>query len=305
MRIVFMGSPEFSCAPLRALIAAGHEIAAVYCQPPRPAGRGKKPRATPVQALAEDLHVPVRHPETLRNAEAQAEFTAWAADIAVVVAYGLILPQAVLDAPRLGCVNIHASLLPRWRGAAPIHRAIMAGDDETGISIMQMEAGLDTGPVLLTRTLPIGAEDTTAALHDRLSQLGAEAIVAALADFDSLTPVPQPQEGVTYAEKIDKAEAAIDWSNDAAEIDRQIRGLSPFPGAWTTHSGRRLKFLACRRAQARPDGAVAGSIIDGLTIACGRGAIEITELQPEGKPRMAAADFLRGTDMPAGTILGL
>jgi len=300
-----MGSPEFSCAPLRALIAAGHEIAAVYCQPPRPAGRGKKPRATPVHALAEDLHLPVRHPETLRIAEAQAEFTAWAADIAVVVAYGLILPQAVLDAPRLGCVNIHASLLPRWRGAAPIHRAIMAGDDETGISIMQMEAGLDTGPVLLTRTLPIGAEDTTAALHDRLSQLGAEAIVAALADFDSLSPVPQPQEGVTYAEKIDKAEAAIDWSNDAAEIDRQIRGLSPFPGAWTTHSGRRLKFLACRRAQARPDGAAAGSVIDGLTIACGTGAIEITELQPEGKPLMAAADFLRGTDLPAGTILGL
>jgi methionyl-tRNA formyltransferase len=300
-----MGSPEFSRAPLRALIAAGHEIAAVYCQPPRPAGRGKKPRATPVQALAEDLHLPVRHPETLRIAEAQAEFTAWAADIAVVVAYGLILPQAVLDAPRLGCVNIHASLLPRWRGAAPIHRAIMAGDDETGISIMQMEAGLDTGPVLLTRTLPIGAEDTTAALHDRLSQLGAEAIVAALADFDSLTPVPQPQEGVTYAEKIDKAEAAIDWSNDAAEINRQIRGLSPFPGAWTTHSGRRLKFLACRRAQARPDEAAAGSVIDGLTIACGTGAIEITELQPEGKPRMAAADFLRGTDLPAGTILGL
>ena len=300
-----MGSPEFSCAPLRALIAAGHEIAAVYCQPPRPAGRGKKPRATPVQALAEDLHLPVRHPETLRNAEAQAEITAWAADIAVVVAYGLILPQAVLDAPRLGCVNIHASLLPRWRGAAPIHRAIMAGDDETGISIMQMEAGLDTGPVLLTRTLPIGAEDTTAALHDRLSQLGAEAIVAALAEFDSLTPVPQPQEGVTYAEKIDKAEAAIDWSNDAAEIDRQIRGLSPFPGAWTTHSGRRLKFLACRRAQARPDGAAAGSVIDGLTIACGTGAIEITELQPEGKPRMAAADFLRGTNLPTGTILGL
>ena len=300
-----MGSPEFSCAPLRALIAAGHEIAAVYCQPPRPAGRGKKPRATPVHALAEDLHLPVRHPETLRIAEAQAEFTAWAADIAVVVAYGLILPQAVLDAPRLGCVNIHASLLPRWRGAAPIHRAIMAGDDETGISIMQMEAGLDTGPVLLTRTLPIGAEDTTAALHDRLSQLGAEAIVAALADFDSLSPVPQPQEGVTYAEKIDKAEAAIDWSNDAAEIDRQIRGLSPFPGAWTTHSGRRLKFLACRRAQARPDGAAAGSVIDGLTIACGTGAIEITELQPEGKPRMAAADFLRGTDLPPGTILGL
>ena len=300
-----MGSPEFSCAPLRALIAAGHEIAAVYCQPPRPAGRGKKPRATPVHALAEDLHLPVRHPETLRIAEAQAEFTAWAADIAVVVAYGLILPQAVLDAPRLGCVNIHASLLPRWRGAAPIHRAIMAGDDETGISIMQMEAGLDTGPVLLTRTLPIGAEDTTAALHDRLSQLGAEAIVAALADFDSLSPVPQPQDGVTYAEKIDKAEAAIDWSNDAAEIDRQIRGLSPFPGAWTTHSGRRLKFLACRRAQARPDGAAAGSVIDGLTIACGTGAIEITELQPEGKPRMAAADFLRGTDLPAGTILGL
>ncbi|MBF9038139.1 MAG: methionyl-tRNA formyltransferase [Rhodobacteraceae bacterium] len=305
MRIVFMGSPEFSCAPLRALIAAGHEIAAVYCQPPRPAGRGKKPRATPVQALAEDLHVPVRHPETLRNAEAKAEFTAWAADIAVVVAYGLILPQAVLDAPRLGCVNIHASLLPRWRGAAPIHRAIMAGDDETGISIMQMEAGLDTGPVLLTRTLLIGAEDTTAALHDRLSQLGAEAVVAALADFDSLTPVPQPQEGVTYAEKIDKVEAAIDWSNDAEEIDRQIRGLSPFPGAWTTHSGRRLKFLACRRAKAWPDGAAAGSVIDGLTIACGTGAVEITELQPEGKPRMAAADFLRGTDLPVGTILGL
>lgn len=300
-----MGSPEFSCAPLRALIGAGHEIAAVYCQPPRPAGRGKKPRATPVQALAEDLHVPVRHPETLRNAEAQAEFTAWAADIAVVVAYGLILPQAVLDAPRLGCVNIHASLLPRWRGAAPIHRAIMAGDDETGISIMQMEVGLDSGPVLLTRSLPIGSEDTTAALHDRLSQLGAEAVVAALADFDSLTPVPQPQEGVTYAKKIDKAEAAIDWSNDAEEIDRRIRGLSPSPGAWTTNLGRRLKLLACRKAKARPDGVAAGSVIDGLTIACGKGAIEITELQPEGKPRMAAADFLRGTDLPAGTVLGL
>lgn len=300
-----MGSPDFSCAPLRALIAGGHDVAAVYCQPPRPAGRGKKPRPTPVQALAEDLHLPVRHPATLRDAAAQAEFSAWDADIAVVVAYGLILPQAVLDAPRLGCLNIHASLLPRWRGAAPIHRAIMAGDRKTGISIMQMEAGLDTGPVVLTRALDIGLEETTAALHDRLSVLGAEAIVAALADFDSLTPVPQPQEGVTYAEKIDKAEAAIDWSKDATEIDRQIRGLSPFPGAWTTLSGRRLKFLACRLAGAPPQGAAAGSVIEGLTIACGRGAIEITELQPEGKPRMAAADFLRGADMPVGKILGV
>lgn len=300
-----MGSPEFSCAPLRALMAAGHDVVAVYCQPPRPAGRGKKPRPTPVQALAEDLQLPVRHPATLRDAAAQAEFAAWGADIAVVVAYGLILPQAVLDAPRLGCVNIHASLLPRWRGAAPIHRAIMAGDRETGISIMQMDAGLDTGPVLLTRTLPIGAEETTVALHDRLSVLGAEAVVAALADFDSLIPIPQPQEGVTYAEKIDKAEAAIDWTNDAAEIDRQIRALSPFPGAWTTLSGRRLKFLACRVAGVPPQGAAAGSVIEGLTIACGTGAVEITEVQPEGKPRMAAADYLRGTDMRTGTILGL
>ncbi|MGV6890027.1 methionyl-tRNA formyltransferase [Rhodophyticola sp. SM2404] len=301
MRVVFMGSPDFSVPVLDALVASGHEIACVYCQPPRPAGRGKKDRPTPVQARAEELGLPVRHPVSLKGAEEQAEFAALNADIAVVVAYGLILPQAVLDAPAKGCLNIHASLLPRWRGAAPIHRAIMAGDAETGVCIMQMEAGLDTGPVLLERRVAIGAEETTGELHDRLSALGAQAITEALEQIDTLSAQTQPDEGVTYAAKIDKAEARIDWSRDASDIDRQIRGLSPFPGAWSMINGRRVKLL---RSRTNLGSGVAGSVSSGLTVACGTGSVEITQVQPEGKGRMSSEDFLRGTPLPKGSILG-
>jgi methionyl-tRNA formyltransferase len=302
MRIVFMGTPEFSVPVLDGLMAAGHEIAAVYTQPPRPAGRGKKDRPSPVHARAEALGLTVRHPRTLRDAEAQAEFAALRADVAVVVAYGLILPQPVLDAPARGCLNIHASLLPRWRGAAPIQRAIMAGDKETGVCIMQMEAGLDTGPVLLRRAIPIGAEETAGELHDRLSTLGADAITEALAQLDTLTPEVQPDAGVTYAEKIDKAEARVDWTRPAPHIDRQIRGLSPFPGAWTLIGGKRVKLIRSRLAEG--DGAP-GTVLSDLTIACGQGAVEITELQPEGKPRMAAEAYLRGARIAPGVVLGV
>jgi methionyl-tRNA formyltransferase len=295
MKIIFMGSPDFSVPVLDALVEAGHEIACVYCQPPRPAGRGKKDRPTPVQARAEALGLPVRHPKSLRGEAEQAEFAALGADVAVVVAYGLILPQAVLDAPAQGCLNIHASLLPRWRGAAPIHRAILAGDAETGVCIMQMEAGLDTGPVLLRRTTPIGAEETTGELHDRLSALGATAIVEALGQLDDLDPEPQPETGVTYAEKIDKAEARIDWTRPAEEVDRLIRGLSPFPGAWCEMDGMRVKLLGSRRA---PGDAAPGTVIGPLTIACGDGAVEITRAQKPGGRAMEAEEFLRGFQMP-------
>ncbi|MCB1347330.1 MAG: methionyl-tRNA formyltransferase [Maritimibacter sp.] len=295
MRLVFMGSPEFSVPVLDALIAAGHEVAAVYCQPPRPAGRGKKDRPTPVHARALELGLEVRHPKSLRTAEAQAEFAGFAAEIAVVVAYGLILPQAVLDAPARGCLNIHASLLPRWRGAAPIHRAVMAGDAETGVCIMQMEAGLDTGPVLLRKALEIGPEETTGALHDRVSALGAAAIVEALDRLDSLVPEPQPEAGVTYAEKIDKAEARVDWTRPAVEIDRLIRGLAPFPGAWTEIGGERVKLLGSRRVA----GAGApGTILPPFTVACGDGAVEITRAQRPGKRAMDQGEFLKGFDLP-------
>ncbi|MCE8513479.1 methionyl-tRNA formyltransferase [Ruegeria pomeroyi] len=301
MRVVFMGTPDFSVPVLEALVGAGHEIAAVYCQPPRPAGRGKKDRPTPVHARALDLGLEVRHPVSLKGAEAQADFVALGADVAVVVAYGLILPQAVLDAPRQGCLNIHASLLPRWRGAAPIHRAIMAGDDQTGICIMQMEAGLDTGPVLLRATTPIGAEETTGALHDRLSAMGADLIVEALARLPELTAEPQPEDGVTYAAKIDKAEARVDWTRPAVEIDRQIRGLSPFPGAWTEIAGERVKLLASRLAEGQ--GAPGAVLDDALTVACGTDAVSLTRLQRAGKGAQDADIFLRGWPVPKGTRL--
>jgi methionyl-tRNA formyltransferase len=296
MKIVFMGTPEFSVPVLEALVDAGHDVACVYCQPPRPAGRGKKARPTPVHARALELGLPVRHPASLKSPEAQAEFAALGADVAVVVAYGLILPQAVLDAPRHGCLNIHASLLPRWRGAAPIHRAVMAGDAQTGVCVMQMDAGLDTGAVLLCRATPIGAEETTGEVHDRLSALGAAAIVEALGQLDSLTPVPQPQDGVTYAAKIDKAEARIDWTRPATEVDRLIRGLSPFPGAWCEMAGERVKLLASRVV---PGDAAPGTILEPLTIACGDGAVAITRAQRPGKRAMEADEFLRGFDLPA------
>ena len=289
-----MGTPEFSVPALDA-VAARHEVVCVYSQPPRPAGRGQKDRPSPVQARAGALGLPVRHPVSLRDPQAQAKFAALRADVAVVVAYGLILPQPVLDAPAKGCLNIHASLLPRWRGAAPIHRAVMAGDAETGVCIMRMEAGLDTGPVILTRRTPIGAGETTGDLHDRLAAIGAEAIVAALDDLDRLVPVPQPEAGVTYAAKIDKAEAEVDWTRPAAEVDRLIRGLSPFPGAWCRIDAgageERLKLL---RSRVVPGEGRPGQRLSGTTIACGMGAVEITEGQRAGKRPLAAAELLRG-----------
>ena len=293
MRVIFMGTPDFSVPALQA-IAAAHEVVCVYTQPPREAGRGQKSRPSPVQAAAEELGIEIRHPRSLKGAEEQAAFAALNADLAVVVAYGLILPQPVLDAPRLGCLNIHASILPRWRGAAPIHRAIMAGDAETGIAIMQMEAGLDTGPVLAEARTHIGAADTTADLHDRLAAMGADLIVDVLARLP-LPAIPQPEAGVTYASKIDKAEARIDWTRLAEEIDRQIRGLSPFPGAWCEIAGERVKLLRSRRVDGagRP-----GEVLDGFRIACGQGAIEVLEAQRAGKRPMPTAEILRGLTLP-------
>ncbi|MEY8881737.1 methionyl-tRNA formyltransferase [Donghicola sp. XS_ASV15] len=302
MKVVFMGTPDFSVPVLDAVVEAGHEVVCVYCQPPRPAGRGKKDRPTPVHARAEALGLPVRHPVSLKRAEEQAEFAALNADIAVVVAYGLILPQAILDAPAKGCLNIHASLLPRWRGAAPIHRAIMSGDAATGICIMQMEAGLDTGPVLLRKETPIGETETTDQLHDRLSSMGAECIVEALSALETLTPEVQPEDGVTYASKIDKAEAAVDWAKPAIEISRQIRGLATFPGAWTTHKGERIKLLAAELAEGQGD---AGTVIGpALTVACAEGAVRITKAQRAGKGAQDTDTFLRGWPIETGEKLG-
>lgn len=301
MRVVFMGTPDFSVPVLDALVAAGHDIAAVYCQPPRPAGRGKKDRPTPVHARAGALGLEVRYPVSLKDPAEQAAFAALGADVAVVVAYGLILPQAVLDAPVHGCLNIHASLLPRWRGAAPIHRAIMAGDAETGVCIMQMEAGLDTGPVLLREAVQIEPDDTTDVLHDRLSALGARMIVDAPARLGGLTPEVQPEAGVTYAHKIDKAEARVDWTRPAVEVDRQIRGLSPFPGAWSEIQGQRVKLLSS--AMATGSGAPGRVLDDSLAVACGSGAVRLLRLQRAGKGAQDASDFLRGFPVAPGTQL--
>ena len=304
MRVVFMGTPAFSVPALQA-IAATHEVVAVYSQPPRAAGRGQKPRPSPVQQAAEVLGIPVRVPGRLRAPEDQAAFADLRADVAVVVAYGLILPQPVLDAPRLGCLNIHASILPRWRGAAPIHRAVMAGDAETGVAIMQMEAGLDTGPVLAEARTPIGPTDTTGDLHDRLARTGAALIVGTLARLP-LPAVPQPDAGVTYAAKIDKAEARIDWTRPAPEVDRLIRGLSPFPGAWCEIAGERVKLL---RSRLVPGKGAPGEVLGGFVVACGGangtggdsrpGAVEVLEAQRQGKRPMPAAEVLRGLTLPA------
>ncbi|MGX9856725.1 methionyl-tRNA formyltransferase [Limimaricola variabilis] len=295
MRVTFMGTPDFSVQALDALLRAGHEIACVYTQPPRPAGRGKKPRPSAVQARAEELGLMVRHPVSLKGAEAQADFAALEADVAVVVAYGLILPQPILDAPRQGCLNIHASLLPRWRGAAPIQRAIMEGDTETGVCIMQMEAGLDTGPVLLREATPIGATDTAAELHDRLAKMGGRMIVDALRELADLRPEPQPEDGVTYAAKIDKAEARIDWTRTAAHVARQVNALSPFPGAWCMAGDERLKIL---RAAAGPGEGAPGAVIGEGVVACGDGAVELLEIQREGKKPLPVAEALRGKALP-------
>ena len=299
MRVVFMGTPDFSVPVLDALIAAGHEVVAVYCQPPRPAGRGKKDRPSPVQNRAEALGLQVRYPVSLKSTQEQAAFAALGADVAVVVAYGLILPQSVLDAPKHGCLNIHASLLPRWRGAAPIHRAIMAGDPQSGVCIMQLYAGLDTGPVLLREETAIGPEETTGTLHDRLSSIGAGLVVSALSQLPDLTPHVQPEDGVTYASKIDKAEARVDWTLPADEVDRLIRGLSPFPGAWCDVNGERIKLLGSCVVDMQ---GTPGQVLDGFTIACGTGAVKVTRAQRAGKKAMSSSDVLQG--LALGRVIG-
>ncbi len=301
MRIIFMGTPDFAVPALRALHDAGHEIACVYTQPPRPAGRGKKLSPSPVQVEAERLGLEVRSPVSLRGAEAQAEFAALGADVAVVAAYGLILPQAVLDAPRHGCLNIHASLLPRWRGAAPIHRAVMAGDAETGVTIMQMEAGLDTGPMLHKVTVPVGRK-TTGELFVELGEVGAALMAAVLADLGAFPPETQDDAEAIYAPKIDKAESRIDWSQSAEVIERKVRGLAPFPGAWFDLGEERVKLLLAEVVDAS---GTPGTVLDeDFTIACGTGALRPLRLQRAGKPAMDRAELLRGRAVAAGTVLG-
>ena len=300
MRIIFMGTPDFAVPTLRALHAAGHEVVAVYSQPPAPSGRGKKLQPSPVHRVADELGIPVHTPKSLRKAEAQAEFAALGADVGVVAAYGLILPQAVLDAPRHGCLNVHASLLPRWRGAAPIHRAVMAGDELTGVTIMQMEAGLDTGPMLAKVSTPIH-DKTTGELTAELSELGAHLMVEVLAGLDQIEPLVQPEDGVTYAAKIDKAEARIDWTRPASELVRHIHGLAPFPGAWCEIAGERVKLLKAEMADT--EGTPGTVLDDRLAIACGTGAIRPLRLQRAGKPAMGVDDFLRGYPVEPGTIL--
>jgi methionyl-tRNA formyltransferase len=327
MRLAFMGTPEFAVPTLDALLAAGHEVVAVYTQPPRPAGRGKKLTPSAVQARAEELGLEVRSPVSLRNAEAQAEFAALDLDLAIVAAYGLILPQAILDAPEHGCLNVHGSLLPRWRGAAPVQRAILAGDATTGVMVMQMEAGLDTGPVRATTEIEIGSK-TAGQLTIELSELGAELMVAVLANIAAFPSIAQSEEGVTYAAKIDKAETRLDFSASAEQVERQIRAFNPAPGAWFEFDGERYRVLSADLCSPLPlaggvgGGSLAkakapspspsrkrvgnqvGVILDQiLTIACGNGAIRPTLIQRAGKPAMPTADLLRGKPIPAGNIL--
>ncbi len=312
MRLAFMGTPDFSVTALEALIDAGHDIAAVYSQPPRRAGRGKKETPSPVHQAALDRDIPVFTPLSLKGEAEQTRFAALNLDAAIVVAYGLLLPAPILNAPRFGCFNIHASLLPRWRGAAPIQRAIMAGDTQTGVAIMQMDEGLDTGPVALERTTSITEDDTYASLHDKLAPIGAAAMVETLqmiADADQLPVLtPQPDQGATYAKKIDKAEAEINWDQPATKVAAHIRGLSPFPGAWTPvpqTDGQpiRLKLL---QAKAVARSGTPGEVLDDhLTIACSEGAVAITRAQRPGKGPMDVKDLLNGLPIPKGTTLAV
>jgi methionyl-tRNA formyltransferase len=304
LRIAFMGSPTFALPTLEALVAVGRDIVCVYSQPPRPAGRGKQERLTPVHARALEYGLEVRTPKSLKSAGAQAAFAALKLDAAIVVAYGLILPKPILDAPRLGAFNLHGSLLPRWRGAAPIQRAIMAGDHETGVQVMRMEEGLDTGPVLATFRTPIGFDDTTGSLHDRLAANGAKLMVETLAGLErgDAAQTPQSSEGVTYAHKITPAETRIDWAKPAREVDCMIRGLSPFPGAWCDLKGARVKVLQSRLGQG--GGAPGEALDDELLIACGEGAVRLLVVQREGRGPLDAPAFLRGNPITAGTRLG-
>lgn len=300
LRLAFLGSPDFAVPSLNALIEAGHEIACVYSRPPRPAGRGQTLRETPVHRFALERGIEVRTPKGLKKAEAQEAFAALKLDVAVVVAYGLILPKPILEAPRLGCINLHGSLLPRWRGAAPIQRALMTGDRLTGVQTMQMEEGLDTGPIYDSAETAIEADDTFASLHDRLAALGAPLLVKTLAALEngSAHAKPQSEDGMVYAPKITPAEARIDWSKPAREVDWQIRGLSPFPGAWFEHDGVRVKALMSRLSQG--EGAPGEALDDELKIACGEGAVRLLRVQRAGKAAMDADVFLRGTPISAG-----
>ena len=302
MRIIFMGTPDFAVPTLQALVDAAHEVVCVYTQPPRPGGRrGRELTPSPVQSRAEDLGIEVRHPTSLKSAEEQARFADLEADVAIVAAYGLILPQAVLDAPKHGCLNVHASILPKWRGAAPIHRAIMAGDPVTGVTIMQMEAGLDTGPMLAFARTPV-EDKTTGELTEELAEIGAQLMVGTLIDLAALHPLEQDDDKATYAAKIDKSEARIDWSRPADEVVRHIHGLSPFPGAWFELDGERVKVLRAERVEGA--GAAPGEVLDErMTIKCGEGAIRPLKLQRAGKPRMDTETFLRGRAVSAGTVL--
>lgn len=309
LRIAFMGTPEFSVSVLAELLGAGHEVVAVYSQPPRKAGRGMAEQPSPVHRFAQSHGLVVRTPVSLKSPEEQQAFADLDLDVAIVVAYGLILPKAILEAPRLGCLNLHASLLPRWRGAAPIQRAIMAGDAETGVMVMQMDEGLDTGPVLLAEHVLIAPTATSGSLHDELSHIGASLMVRALAALErgSLHATPQPDEGVTYAKKIGKEEARIDWSHPASELDCHIRGLTPFPGAFfeVTRDGLATRVKILRASPTSGQGA-AGEILSldgGITIACGDGALKITDLQRAGKGPMRADDFLRGFPFVKGERL--
>jgi methionyl-tRNA formyltransferase len=308
LRIVFMGTPDFAVPTLVELVGSGHDVAAVYTRPAQPAGRrGLELSPSPVEREARRFNLPVLAPTTLRSAEADAKARAHEADVGIVVAYGAILPSPILEAFPLGCFNLHASLLPRWRGAAPIHRAIMAGDRTTGVTVMKMEEGLDTGPIALAERVAIGEDDTTGDLHDRLARVGADLMVRALAALErgSLTFTPQPEAGVSYASKIDKDETRIDWTRPWREVHDHVRGLSPFPGAWFTLAGEgtpvRIKALRTRKG----DGAGApGTVLDDkLTVACGDGAVRLLELQRAGRQAMKAEEFMRGTPLPAGTRL--
>ena len=300
MRLIFMGTPDFAVPTLVELATRGHEIAAVYTRAPKPAGRGMDVQRAPVEQEARRLALAVHTPRTLKDEEAQAAFRAHNADAAVVVAYGLILPKSVLEAPRLGCFNIHASLLPRWRGAAPINRAIIAGDAESGVTIMKMDEGLDTGAIAMAERTPIGTDITAGDLHDALSRLGADLMLRTLAAAErgSLTLTPQPDKGVTYAEKISKTETRIDWSKPWKQVHDHVRGLSPFPGAWFEIDGVRIKAL--RSTKGEGSGAAGTALDDKLTIACGAGAVRFTQVQRAGKQPMSADEFLRGTPVKPG-----
>ena len=306
MKVVFMGTPDF-CVPVLENLAKHHDVICVYTQPPRPAGKGYQLRPTPIHTKAEEMGIPVRHPASLKSIDEQVEFFALNADVAVVCAYGLILPQAVLDAPKFGCINIHASLLPRWRGAAPIQRAIQSGDDKTGITIMQMDAGLDTGDMLMTGEIEITNCTTTPVLHDALSEMGADLIIKTLANLENIMPVSQPEQGATYASKLQKSEALIDWKQSADQIDRNIRAFTPFPGTYFMYKDERIKVLGACVAASDSKEAMAGTVINEspFMVACGQGVLKLNRLQREGKKPVSAEDFQKGYTIAVGENLAL